>query len=126
MNNRKLIAAELHKAGLPKRYKIVDNPRSIDALERGRPVVQLIQTTVSHAPNAQGSYLCKFAIWVIEPKLIDPEDDLDAALAEVITALDQLAFLSWETAERSTYGGGPETTGNPAYRIDATVIATKE
>jgi hypothetical protein len=124
-NPRKVFGTELKKL-LPRKTKVVPEPKQLDELEAGHPVVMIVQTGIRHAPNAIGAYLCAMAVWVIEPKRIDPEDDLDDTLSEVITALDQLPFVNWDEAERSVYGGDGESSGFPAYRIQAQVIAQKE
>ncbi len=117
MNSRKFLAAELRKK-LPRQFKIIPEPRTMDELEARRPVVMLIRTNIKPAGTA--NYLADFAIWVIEPKLIDPEDALDDALDAVVLALDGLEFLLWTDAERSTY------RDHPAWRISAQVVAIKK
>lgn len=119
MNSRKGLADELTKV-LPKKYKVVAEPRVLDALEAHRPVVMLIRTSMAPALNSQGSYLSEIVVWVIEPKTIDAEDDLDDALDAVLLALDSFGFLTWSKAERSTY------VDQPAYRIETTNITSKD
>lgn len=121
MNARKLIAEAL-RVHLDRKYKIVDNPRNLDQIEAGKPVVQIIQTKLRRAPNKQGAYLADLAVWVIEPKTVEPEDDLDKAMLEVAVALDRLDELTWDEAERSTYGEAEQ----PAYRFQTTVVIVIE
>jgi hypothetical protein len=106
-------------AKLPKRYLVI-GPRTLDAIDARRPVVMVIRTTTEPAPNYAGSYLSTFGIWVINPKLIEPDDDLDDNLDAVILALDAYDFVAWTTAERSTY------EDQPAYRLTAQTIDTKD
>ena len=109
--------AALTKA-LPKTYKVLA-PATLDALEPRHPVVMVIRTNMKPAPN-QGSYESTFGIWVVEPKQIAPEDDLDDALDAVILALDRYDFVAWSDAERTTYND------QPAYRLTATTIDKKD
>lgn len=117
MNSRIELATAL-EAKLPKRYKLIDHPQQLEKIEAGRPVVMVIRTDIRPAPNA-GTYVSEFSLWVIEPKTIKPEDDLDDALDAVLLALDEYAFVTWSRAERSTY------LDHPAYRIEATVLTKK-
>ena len=118
MNSRRgLIAALVAK--LPRKYQVV-GPRTLDAPDAKRPVVMVIRTNTEPAPNYAGSYLSTFAIWVIQPKTIEPDDDLDDDLDQVILALDAYDFVAWTGAERSTY------LDQPAYRLTANTIDTKD
>lgn len=117
MNSRIELATAL-EAQLPKRYRVIPKPKDLDKLEATRPVVMVIRTDMRPATNA-GTYVSEFSIWVIEPKTIDPEDDLDDALDAVLLALDMYAYVTWSRAERSTY------LDHPAYRIEATVLTKK-
>jgi len=117
------LAAAL-KPLLPARIKIVDTPRSIDGLESNKPVIMLYRETLAKAPNAIGTYLNTFVIWIISPG-IDPvraENTLDDLLDEVVVALDQVKWLNWTTAERSVFGDNQA----PAYKINLTIISDKE
>lgn len=118
MNSRRGLMAAL-VAKLPKRY-LVAEPRTLDALDARRPVVMVIRTDTAPAANYAGSYLSTFALWVICPKTISAENDLDDNLDDVILALDSYNFVAWTTAERSTY------EDQPAYRITANTIDTKD
>ena len=123
MGARAQLAAAL-KPLLPSQVKLIDIPRSLDGLEANKPVVMLYRERLAKAPNAIGDYLATFALWVITPG-IDPkraEDALDDILDDVILALDGITFVSWTTAERSTFGDAQA----PAYRIDLTVITSKD
>lgn len=117
MNSRLGLMGAL-AAKLPARYKVIA-PKALDAIEPKHPVVMVIRTNMEPGPNL-GSYISTFAVWIIEPKLIDPEDDLDDALDEVIVALDGYDFVTWTDAERSTY------LDQPAYRLTAKTIDKKE
>jgi len=121
MSARKLIAETLREH-LDRKYKIVDHPRDLDQIEARKPVVQIIQTKLRPAPNKQGAYQADLAVWVIEPKTIDAEDDLDDAMLDVAVALDKLDSLTWDEAERSLYGDAEQ----PAYRFQTTVIVVIE
>jgi hypothetical protein len=107
-------------AKLPSKY-LVTGPRTVDVLDARRPLVMVIRTNTEPAPNYSGSYLSTFAIWVIQPKQIAPDDDLDDDLDAVILALDAYDFVAWTGAERSTY-----LDDYPAYRLTANTIDSKD
>lgn len=114
--------AALLEAALPSNIKIVDNPRSLDGVEAKRPVVQLYRQSLEKAPNAVGTYVHTFAIWLISPN-IDPrrsDDNLDEYLDLLLPALDSIPSLRWTTAARSVYGDQQAA----AYEITATVLTT--
>lgn len=118
MNGRQALQAAIAEK-LPKRYRVVE-PIKLAALEPKSPVVMVIRTNLAPAPNAQGSYVADYEIWLIEPKTLEPEDDLDDALDDLVLALDSYDFVAWTDAERSTYND------QPAYRITAKTIEKKE
>lgn len=123
MGARAQLAAAL-KPLLPPQVKIVDVPRSLDGIETNKPVLLLYREKLEKAPNAIGDYLATFALWVVTPG-IDPkraEDALDNTLDDIILALDRINFVHWTSAERSTFGDAQA----PAYRIDLTVITSKD
>jgi hypothetical protein len=123
MGARAQLAAAL-KPLLPSQVKLVDVPRSLDGVEANKPVVMLYREKLTKAPNAIGDYLATFALWIITPG-IDPkraEDALDDILDDVILAIDAIDFIQWSTAERSTFGDSQA----PAYRIDLTVLTSKD
>lgn len=109
---------------LPANMRIIDVPRSLDGLDANRPVVLLYRDRLEKAPNAQGAYLSTVTLWVITPHIdtIKAEDALDAALDDVIAALDQILWANWRTAERAIFGDAQA----PAYRIDLQVATNKE
>ena len=116
--------ADALKALLPTSLKIIRVPRGLDGIETQRPVVMLYREQVEKAPNAQGTYLHTFAVWLISPN-VDPnraEDNLDNSLDTLITALDGVNWCNWVNAERSTFGDNQA----PAYKINLTVLSTKE
>jgi len=122
MTVRADLAAAL-KPLLPARTKIVDVPRSLDGVETQRPVIMLYRERVEKAPNALGDYFNTFALWIISPN-VDPkraEDQLDNMLEDVIPALDELTWLNWNFAERSTFGDNQA----PAYKIELIVVGNK-
>lgn len=83
-----------------------------------RALLQLLRTSIRHE-GTQGRYKSEFELGVIAPaKSIEPdkEDELDDLLDEVIQALDEFTWLSWESAERGT-----APNDHPAYRINLTV-----
>jgi hypothetical protein len=117
MNSRQGLMAAL-EAKLDKKYRVIE-PKVLDALEPKHPVVMVIRTNLVPNGTSGGLYRSSYAIWVIEPKTIDPEDDLDDCLDDVVTALDEYQFVIWTDAERSTYDE------QPAYRITAQTLDRK-
>lgn len=123
MSVRSDLAAAL-KPLLPPRTKIIDVPRSLDGIETSRPVVMLYRERVEKAPNAIGAYFNTFALWIISPNVDTSraEDQLDNMLDEVISALDELSWLNWSNAQRSTFGDAQA----PAYQVELTIVTNKE
>lgn len=116
--------ADALRAVLPANLKLVSVPRSLDGLEPGYPVVMLYRDRLEKAPNAQGMYFSTLSLWLISPHVdeVRAEDNLDATLDLVITALDGITFVQWKAAERSTFGDAQA----PAYRIELQVATSKE
>lgn len=111
------------KGILPSSIRIIDIPKSLDGLEANRPVVMLYREQMTKAVNAQGTYLNQFAVWIVT-QYVDParsEDSLDSVLDQVIDAIDDLDWMNWSVAERSTFGDQQA----PAYKITVTVISNK-
>jgi hypothetical protein len=122
MSLRSDFAAAL-KPLLPASIKIIDIPKSLDGLEPNKPVVMLYREQMTKAVNAQGNYLNQFAVWIVTP-YVDParsEDSLDTVLDQVIEAIDDITWMNWSVAERSTFGDQQA----PAYKITVTVISNK-
>lgn len=116
--------ADALKPLLPASIKIIRVPRGLDGIETKRPVLMLYRELVEKAPNAQGTYIHTFALWIVSPN-VDPsraEDQLDDTLDTVITALDDILWCNWTNAERSTFGDNQA----PAYKINLTLLSTKE
>jgi hypothetical protein len=100
-----------------KAYKVVDTSRPVDVPEAGTCLILVVRQSLRNHPGRR--YRHAFEIWVIEPKRIDPDDDLDDALDDTVTALEKVPGLLWEEATRGTYGE------QPAYRITATAGTTR-
>lgn len=112
------------KAALPANVKIIDVPRSLDGVQVNQPVVLFYRDRVEKAPNGQGVYFNTISLWVITPNIdsVRAEDNLDATLDVVITAIDSITWANWKTAERSTFGDAQA----PAYRLDIQIATNKE
>lgn len=109
---------------LPANIRTVDVPRNLDGLETNKPVLMAYRDSVTKAANKQGAWLHSFSAWIITPNIdsAKAEDNLDTALENVIHALDQIDWLDWSNAERSTFGDQQA----PAYRISLTLTTVKE
>lgn len=109
---------------LPPRFKVIGEPRELDALSAREPVVMVIRTTLEPG-NRASVRLNTFAVWVIQPKQIEAEDALDDDLDEVLAAIDGDERLLWTTAERSTYVRNEQANDTyPAYRITITLATS--
>lgn len=122
MSTRKQLVEQL-KPLLPK-IKIIDVPRTLDAVEARKPVIQIYRERRAKARNSMGDYQDTFALWIIAPgaDVNRVETDLDTLLDEVTLAIDAISWIAWTSAERSVYGDQQQH----AYRIDLTVYANKE
>jgi hypothetical protein len=133
MNGRQLVAEAL-RVSLPRRkYRILPGPSALQSVQAGNPVVMVVRTNLEPSPHAQlGQYRQEFDIWLIEPKQLgtEAEDSLDNALEDLIAAIDGErgpGWLTWITAERSTYSldvDPPKT--HPAYRISAVGFTNRD
>ena len=109
---------------LPPRFKVVGEPRELDALQAREPVVVVIRTSLEPGPRARVR-INTFAVWVIQPKQFDAEDALDDDLDEVLALIDGDERLLWTNAERSTYGRNEDGNDTyPAYRINLTLATS--
>lgn len=125
MGARQDLADKLAQA-LPKKFKVIPSPRTVDQIEAGHPVVMIIRDSIQRNANALGNYKEKYALWVLATKTQQPavEDELDDLADEVIAALDGVTWLTWDLATRSLFGTAE--AGVPAYKLDITLYSSKE
>lgn len=116
---------DVFAAILPSRFKVVGEPRELDALQAREPVVVVIRTSLEPGNRARVR-VNTFAVWVIQPKQFEgAEDALDDDLDEVLALIDGDERLLWTNAERSTYGRNDDGNDTyPAYRITLTLATS--
>lgn len=120
---RKQLASVL-RAALTRRYRVLDAPVEVDALEARKPVVQVIRTELEPGTRI-GERLNTFAVWLIQPRQIESEDALDNDLDELLAAIDSDGRLLWTRAERSTFVRGDDGSDTyPAYRLTITLATS--
>lgn len=109
---------------IPANIKTIDVPRSLDGLETNKPVLMVYRESVTKAPNKQGAWEHTFSAWVISPNIdtARAEDNLDGTLEDILNGLDQIDWLDWKQAERSTFGDNQA----PAYKIALTLLTVKD
>lgn len=108
---------------LPGTFEILSTYSGLGELDNPTTaVVQLLRTELAPAPNAQGTILQQFELWVIEPKTDtdELEDTLDDSLDTVLEAVDGCTWAQWTKATRTMHPG----SDYHAYKIDLT-LATK-
>jgi len=124
MGTRAAVAAEFKKV-LPRGFKIIDHPQDLGNLSgKVTAAVVIVRTGIKPAPNAQGSYLEEFAVWVVEPKTDDEgrsENSLDDNLNAVLLSFPAVSWMRWTKATRTMFGDA--TPALPAYKIDAEIVA---
>lgn len=100
--------------------KIVAASRSLDKLTG--PTAQLTLREFTRLPDAPiGKHKAEFTVTVITP-LVTPqraEDDLDALVADLVHGIDQIDWLSWESARKVIYA-------DTHLAYDVTVFAVTE
>lgn len=106
----------------PSRFVTSDTARTPDRIGSGKVHVLLYRARVEPAPqHARRSNALE--LWLLTPKLAlekdGADDDLDAALDQVLSAIDVADGLLWTTAERGVWAD--EWHG---YKIDLSVQST--
>lgn len=109
----------------PARYSVVGSATVPGEIPPGKIAVRVWQTEVARGPVVGGrpSVTCSLVVWVCSPHS-DPDrvdDDLDDALADVLTPLVGLRGITWGTATRDVFGAGQETGADwHGYKITVT------
>ncbi|MFZ4843017.1 hypothetical protein [Mycetocola saprophilus] len=88
-------------AALPNQYRVVV-PRNLDPLEARTPTIVVIPDTITPTGNRTHRD-STFALHAITPKMIDPDEDLDVIVSTVLDALENIPWLLWIDAERTTF-----------------------
>lgn len=121
MSVRSDLAAALADV-LPNNYRVVPYAKSLDRVEKGKPVVMVYRSVVEPA-STFGHLTNEMAVWVIHPEL-NPgavDDVLDDSLDVVLAALDLTRLTTWSRAERDRFDDA-----FPAYRVTCETTSTKE
>ncbi len=86
-------------------YRVIPNSRNVDVPDAR--FVQISLMEIIKLPEAPaGAHLAQFTVTVVTP-LTTPnkaEDDLDAAVGDLLHALDEIGWLDWEVAKKVLYG----------------------
>jgi len=102
-------------------FKVIPNSRNVDVPDR--PFVQLTLMEIVKLPAAPlGRHEANFTVTVVTP-LTTPnkaEDDLDAAVGDLVNAIDAIEWLDWETAKKVLYGDR-----HLAYDVTVKAVTTK-
>lgn len=114
--------AEAIAALLPDTVRVIDHPRELDAIPGDvRAVVMISRTAVRPGSNSMGALAQAFELLVIEPTT-EPggsEDSLDEITDELIEIFEELTWVAWSEATRSTYA-----KRYPTYKFDLTAATT--
>lgn len=97
---REALVAQL-KEHLPRRWKVIDTQRALD--ERSQTTVQVRQTTITHLPQAPAGWLYTrfiLTITTVHQDIVKAELQLDDDVLGLVHALDQIAGLVFEQAEK--------------------------
>lgn len=88
------------------RFVVSDQARTPEFIATGKVHVLVYRQTVTAGPQ-HGMRLNEVELWILTPKLNLEEkgadDDLDAALTNVLDAIDNTEQLTWSTAERAVW-----------------------
>ncbi len=132
MNGRQLLEQTLRKRLPARKYRFFE-PGTLTKLETGRNAIIIVRMQLQPSPHAQlGQYRQEYDVWIVEPKqLAGAETSLDDALEDVILAIDDgpdaPGWLTWESAERSSYTLSVDPPiVHPAYRLRAVGFTNRE
>lgn len=108
---------------LPDNYRLVPYAKSLDRVDKGRPVVMVYRASVAPSPTAFQALDNEMIVWIIHPELNPGEvdDALDDSLDVVLAALDLTRLTTWSRAERTAFD---ETF--PGYRVTCQTTSSKE
>lgn len=88
------------------RFRLIPNAMPPDRIEAGKVALLVARTSLVPAPQ-HGRRTNTLSLWLLTPKESlaqdGADDDLDAALDQVLDAIDATASLTWSTAERSVW-----------------------
>lgn len=100
---------------------VVGYARQIDAPARSTVMVRVDEVRPSRIPSAWRDYDVALVVIAAATAVEAGEDELDAALEDVLHALDSSTSLTWTAAKRAVYADT-----NPAYEVALTVTVNKE
>ena len=120
--NFRNFAIELVKPKLPRNWTWFSSKTNLDNFIH--PVVKLTMQRIVRDPDApQGSRIATFVLTIIEPmsKPGSSDDALDDKVIDLLNALDTVAEMHWESAERVTVN-----ERNPGYDVTIQMKFQKE
>lgn len=108
-------------AAMPTGIAVLPYSRDIDPPSQPTVMVRIDEVTPSSQPQALRDY--GFALILVASKTTPgpADDELDALLEDVLTALDASEQITWSKATRATFN-----EQYPAYQVDLNTISIKE
>lgn len=119
MSGRTEMAAHLTEV-LPDDWRVIDHDTDVTLSGSAPAVVTYIETVERGVTRGFRKYTV--TVLVLVPKQTGESDDLEAALEEVLEALDLWDYpADWTTAERATY-----LERYPAYKVTTEMHVRRE
>lgn len=116
MSSPRRVLADALADALPD-YRVTGHPASLDRVDTR--TVMVWTNTLTPAGIGADRLTIALTVWVLTPHTSPSatDDDLDAALADVIGALHPLDAFAWTQAERDMYGDAWH-----GYRLDVLAV----
>lgn len=106
---------------VPEGINVIPYAREIDPPTKPTVMVRIDEVNPSQFPTAIRDYGMALILIASKTAPGPADDELDALLEDVLTALDGSDQMSWSKATRATYN-----EQYPAYQVDLNTISTKE
>lgn len=118
---RAMVAADLERI-LPDNYRVIPYAKSVDRVEKGKPVLVLYRESVEQGATHSG-LINQLTLWVLHPELAPGavDDALDDSLDIVIAAIDESTLTVWTRAERGTFDDT-----YPSFKVTLETYSQKE
>lgn len=98
MSERTTLRAAISKL-VPRTWQIIDTDRQIDHVKTA--AVLISQRTIAPAPNAAGTHIVTFRVYVVAAT--DAEDALDDKVDTLLYAIDKIEAIRWTLANKVIY-----------------------
>jgi hypothetical protein len=116
MSARTLLVADL-TAALPT-FDVIGFNENLDAIRK--PTLMVWQDKVTRPDLLALSQIeVELSLWVLVGAETKPDDTLDAALEDVLFAIEPMSWVRWTLAERGVFASQFH-----GYKITATAVAT--